>query len=206
MTASTAIIESYVLPVDLELTRNRPLLGGAIHLVAESDEKAAQIREQYEEIFPFAACGATLDEASIYLRPNEWVMAVSKQSLIDTVFRLRSYGTYPIWRDWSEVNPEGYEKFFADRELIRDELVERRLWSDDLQSKFGLTTRNDRLGWWMFADLPVDSGLTEWTPKSQVVSNPELTEEKAAFHLKAILFDEIISSKDAALKLFDKSK
>lgn len=206
MTTETDKKNPYIRPVDIELVRDKPLPGGAVHIVIDSVVDALRFKEVNEDIFPYSACGVEKEPSGLYLRPNEWVFSNSKQGVIETVFRMKSYGTHAAWCEWSKENPNGYEKFFVDREAIRANLIDRGLWTDELQSQFGLTSRDDKLGWWMLSDLPLDNGVGNWHPKSKVISNPLLTQEKALHLLQATLFDEMRISENADIMVFSEEK
>jgi hypothetical protein len=102
----------------------------------------------------------------LYLRPNEWIFALTQAKLVEAVMRWDEVGIRPVWYDWKTESPDEYAYYFRERECARLQRIGNGNWTNTDEEKYSaevaLKNPDNYTGWWRLTNLPYREKHETW--------------------------------------------
>lgn len=172
-------------PIDISYRHGQVLQGGALFLVLPTLETLESHWGRIRHSMPFAARGNCPGRRPMYLRPNEWIFALTRAKLVEAVVRWNEVGIQPVWYDWKGDNPDEYAYFFRERESTRLRRIANGNWVESDEDKYlaevAKKNTNNYTGWWRLTNLPYLQTHDSWFSGSlEEPSNPDQSVDEVA--------------------------
>lgn len=132
-------------------------------------------------LMPFAARGNCPGSRPLYLRPNEWIFALTRAKLVEAVVRWNEVGIQPVWYDWKTDSPDEYVYYFRERECARLHRIGHGNWTKADEERYSaevaIKNKDNYTGWWRLTNLPYSQKHETWfSGLLEEPSNPNKSE------------------------------
>jgi hypothetical protein len=153
-------------PIDISYQHGQELRNGALFLVLPTLGSLESHWRRIRHLLPFAARGNCPGRHPLYLRPNEWIFALTRAKLVEAVVRWSEVGIRPVWYDWKTENPDEYAYYFRERESARLHRIAIGNWTQADEERYStqVVKKNPEnyTGWWRLTNLPYCQTHESW--------------------------------------------
>jgi hypothetical protein len=200
-------------PIDIPYRHGQELRNGAHFVVLPTLEALESHWGRIRHLMPFAARGNCPGNRPLYLRPNEWIFALTRAKLVEAVMRWNEVGIQPVWYDWKTENPDEYAYYFGERESTRLHRINCGNWTKTDEEKYSTEVAcknpDNYTGWWRLTNLPYGHTHESWfsglldDPSNPNISRSEMNmlfQHRTFVDWKYQCLDEVIFMEVAELE------